>query len=387
MADTMAEARAKMIARRFGGKAGAKTGGKGSVRRKKKTVHKTATSDDKKIGATLKKLGCSDIPGIEEVNIFNKNGTVVHFKHGVKLTASTGANTYVVTGKGEEKQLQDLMPGIMPHLGPDLMRQMQAGGMGGGGGRARQRTGPMQGDDLRADLELDFKTACFGGQEKVRITHLESCATCTGSGIKPGAKVTNCATCNGAGVVMQVTRTPLGSFQTQTVCPECRGTGQSVDAYCPQCSGQGVERKAKQVSVTIPCGVDTGNKLRVAGEGDAGPRGGPAGDLYIFLSVRGDQRLSRDGVDITSQLDVDAVDAILGATTTTTTLDDDAKEISVPAGTQPGTRLRLKGQGAPALGKATSRGDHYVTVNVKVPTDLSDDARKLVEELREKTRK
>ena len=103
--------------------------------------------------------------------------------------------------------------------------------------------------------------------------------------------------------------------------------------------------------------------------------------------MRGDQRLSRDGVDITSQLDVDAVDAILGATTTTTTLDDDAKEISVPAGTQPGTRLRLKGQGAPALGKATSRGDHYVTVNVKVPTDLSDDARKLVEELREKTRK
>ena len=122
----MAAARAKMIARRFGGKDVSKTGGKGSMRRKKKTVHKTAQSDDKRIGATLKKLGVSDIPGIEEVNVFKRDGSVVHFKHNVKLQASTGANTYVITGKHDEKSIQDLMPGILPHLGPELAQR--AGG-------------------------------------------------------------------------------------------------------------------------------------------------------------------------------------------------------------------------------------------------------------------
>ena len=121
----MAAARAKMIARRFGGKDVSKTGGKGSMRRKKKTVHKTAQSDDKRIGATLKKLGVSDIPGIEEVNVFKRDGSVVHFKHNVKLQASTGANTYVITGKHDEKSIQELMPGILPHLGPELAQQLQ----------------------------------------------------------------------------------------------------------------------------------------------------------------------------------------------------------------------------------------------------------------------
>jgi len=275
-------------------------------------------------------------------------------------------------GGGVEVNLEDIFDSFFGGGG---------GGFGGGPGRARQR-GPAQGDDLRADLELDFKTACFGGQEKVRITHLEKCGMCSGDGIKPGAKVRTCAECNGAGVVMQVTRTPLGNFQTQTTCPTCRGSGQSVDAYCPKCSGQGVERKAKQVSVTIPCGVDTGNKLRVAGEGDVGPRGGAAGDLYIFLSVKDDPTFLRDGVDVSSSLEVSAADAALGCAVVTPTLDEDAFEVKVPAGTQPGTRLRLQGKGAPALNKQTQRGDLYVTVKVKTPTKLSDEEKQLWEELR-----
>ena len=261
------------------------------------------------------------------------------------------------------------------------------GGGGGGGGRQRQRNGPIQGDDLRADLELDFKSACFGGQEKVRISHLEKCETCSGSGVKPGAKVTSCGTCKGGGVVMQVTRTPLGSFQTQTVCPTCRGSGQSVDAYCTTCSGQGVSRKAKQVSVTNPCGLDTGNKLRVAGEGDAGTKGGPSGDLYIFLSVRGMPGFERDGVDVTTRLSVDAYDAILGSSEVIETLDEPSFSVDVPAGTQPGTKLRLKGKGAPALGKAAQRGDHYVVVDVAIPKKLDGEAQKLVEQLRDAARK
>ena len=217
----------------------------------------------------------------------------------------------------------------------------------------------------------------------MRITHLESCGKCKGDGIEPGAKVTTCDTCRGSGVVMQVTRTPLGNFQTQSACPTCQGTGQSVEAYCAKCNGQGVERKAKQVSVTIPCGVDAGNRLRVAGEGDAGPRGGAAGDLYIFLDVKKDPVFTRDGVDVASSMEVSAADAALGCSVATPTLDEDACEVKVPAGTQPGTKLRLKGKGAPALSKPAQRGDLYVTVNVKVPTSLSDEERRLMEQLRD----
>jgi len=253
---------------------------------------------------------------------------------------------------------------------------------GGFGGQARSRVGPIQGDDLRADLELDFKTACFGGRENVRITHLEKCISCSGNGIKPGAKVQTCETCNGGGVVMQVTRTPLGNFQTQTMCPNCRGSGQSVDAYCSLCGGQGVQRKSKQVSVNIPCGVDTGNKLRVAGEGDAGSKGGPVGDLYIFLNVKHDCNFKRDGVNIYSEIDVSIIDAILGGRKRTMTLDEDALEVIIPAGTQPGTQLRLKGKGVPALSKPTQRGTLYVTVNVKIPTELSDEETRLFKKLK-----
>lgn len=216
----------------------------------------------------------------------------------------------------------------------------------------------------------------------MRISHLEKCTTCSGSGVKPGAKVKTCGTCNGGGVVMQVTRTPLGNFQTQTTCPDCRGSGQSVDEYCVSCSGQGVQRKSKQVSVNIPCGVDTGNKLRVAGEGDAGSRGGPAGDLYIFLQVKNDETFKRDGVDVYCELDISFVDAILGGMKKTRTLDENSLEVVVPPGTQPGTKLRLRGKGVPALSKPTQRGTLYVTINVKIPTELSDKEIKLVEQLK-----
>jgi len=157
----------------------------------------------------------------------------------------------------------------------------------------RKPRGPIVGDDLRFDLEIDFKTAVFGGEEKVRIRHLEKCETCSGNGVKPGSKISTCSTCSGTGFVMQVTRTPLGNFQTQQTCPTCRGTGQQIEEYCGTCGGQGLNQKTKQIKVTIPAGVEDGNKLRVRGEGDSGPNGGPAGDLYIFLSVKADPKFRR----------------------------------------------------------------------------------------------
>jgi molecular chaperone DnaJ len=269
----------------------------------------------------------------------------------------------------------------------DIFDSFFGGGGGGRGGQSRggggQRTrGPVVGDDLRFDLELDFKTAVFGGEEKVRIRHLETCGTCTGNGVKPGSKVSTCSSCAGQGVTVQVTRTPLGNFQTQQTCPTCRGTGQRIEDYCGTCSGQGVNQKTKQIKVTIPPGVEDGNKLRVRGEGDAGPNGGPAGDLYIFLKVKEDANFRREGPEIYSDANVSYVDAILGASIKVPVVDGEVT-IKVPPGTQPGQVMRLKGNGAPRLGNADVRGDHYVTMNVEIPKSVSKEEEDLVKQLKE----
>jgi len=274
----------------------------------------------------------------------------------------------------------------------DIFDSFFGGGGGGGGGggfggpRGGRTRGPVAGDDLRFDLEIDFKTAVFGGEEKVRIRHQETCDTCEGDGIKPGSRVSTCNVCNGAGVTMQVTRTPLGNFQTQQACATCRGTGQRVDEYCGTCSGKGLTQKTKQIKVTIPPGVEDGNKLRVRGEGDAGPQGGPAGDLYIFLRVKGDSKFRREGPEIYSDAAVSYTDAILGASIKTPVVDGEVT-IKVPAGTQPGQVMRLKGNGAPRLGNPDSRGDHYVTMNIEIPKDLSKEEKDLVEQLRKLSEK
>jgi molecular chaperone DnaJ len=259
------------------------------------------------------------------------------------------------------------------------------GGGAGTGGRTRggrTRTGPVIGDDLRFDLEVDFQTAVFGGEEKVRIRHLETCDTCTGDGVKPGSKVSTCSSCNGSGVTVQVTRTPLGAFQTQQTCPTCRGTGQRVEEYCGTCGGQGLNQKTKQIKVTIPAGVEDGNKLRVRGEGDAGPKGGPTGDLYIFLKVKQSSKFRREGPEIYSDATVSYLDAILGASVKTPVVDGEVT-IKVPPGTQPGQVMRLKGNGAPRLGQPEVRGDHYVTINVEIPKDVSKEEEELIKKLKE----
>lgn len=260
------------------------------------------------------------------------------------------------------------------------------GGMGGGGGggsrRSTRQRGPVVGDDLRFDLEIDFKTAVFGGEEKVRIRHLEKCDTCTGSGVKPGSKINSCNTCGGSGVTVQVTRTPLGNFQTQQTCPTCRGTGQIVEEYCGTCGGKGLNQKTKQIKVTVPAGVEGGNKLRVRGEGDAGPQGGPAGDLYIFLRVKEDDTFRRDGPEIYSEESISYIDAILGNSVKTPVVDGEVT-IKVPPGTQPDQVMRLKGNGAPRLGNPDSRGDHYVTIKVDIPKDISKEEEQLMQQLKE----
>ena len=254
------------------------------------------------------------------------------------------------------------------------------GGQAGGG--ARRRSGPVQGDDLRFDMQVDFSTALFGGEKKIRISQLETCSTCAGSGVAPGASVSTCTTCGGKGVVTQVVQTILGRMQQQSRCPTCGGTGTVVEKYCGSCDGKGVVKRSKQLTVTIPPGVQDGNRLRVRGEGDAAPKGGPSGDLYVFLNVVPDPRFRRDGMDIYSDVSVSYLDAILGKTLEIPTVDGTV-DVALPSGTQPGTTLLMSKRGVPRLGNPNLRGDHLVRVNVKIPDKLTPEERMKFEELRE----
>lgn len=254
------------------------------------------------------------------------------------------------------------------------------GGMGGGGG-ARMRNRPIPGDDQRYDLQLDFLEAVFGCQKEVEVSRLEGCATCSGSGVKPGTTPSTCATCNGQGQVVQAVRTPLGIFQQVSTCPACGGTGESATP-CGTCKGDGRVRGSKRISLRVPPGVDEGSRLRVRGEGDAGRKGGGPGDLYVFVSVRAHPELKRDGTTIHSDVEISYVDAILGTTVQVTTVDGPV-DLKIPAGTQPGTTLVMSKRGVPKLGASAARGDHLVHVKVRIPKAVGGEEKRLVEELRE----
>lgn len=260
----------------------------------------------------------------------------------------------------------------------DIFETFFGGGFAGGG--ARRRTGPARGDDLRFDLRLDFREAIFGGEKQVKINHLESCTTCEGSGAKPGSRPRACSTCNGAGQVRRATRTPFGSFTQVAVCPTCNGVGQVIEDKCDTCSGRGQLQVTKKLKITVPPGVDTGTRLRVANEGDAGQRGGPPGDLYVYLLVQEDAKFRRDGISVLSDFKISYLQAILGSRLPVPTVDGEI-EVTIPAGTQPNTVLTLEGHGVPRLGNPVSRGDHLLTIQVDIPNRISGEERELLEKL------
>ena len=219
------------------------------------------------------------------------------------------------------------------------------GGAAGGAGRQRRR-GPQQGDDLRYDLTIDFDQAVFGQEREIRIPHLETCTTCGGSGAKTGSGPTTCTTCGGVGQVRRATRTPFGNFEQVAECPSCNGTGQVIADPCSSCGGQGVTQVRKKLRINIPAGVDTGTRLRVSGEGNAGLRGGPSGDLYVFLTVKSHPSLRRDGLTVLSEVKVSYLQAILGDTIEVETVDG-PESLEIPAGTQPNSVLTLENKGIP----------------------------------------
>ncbi len=275
-------------------------------------------------------------------------------------------------------------PGDMGDMGgfADIFESFFGGFAGAGGQQqqTRRRGGPTRGDDLRLDLKVDFQDAVFGKEREISISHLETCGGCTGSGAKSGTRPRTCPTCSGSGQVRRATRTPFGSFTQVSVCPTCTGTGQVIEDKCEVCSGSGQVQKSKKLKITVPAGVDNGTRLRVSGEGDAGMRGGPPGDLYVYLFVNEDANFKRDGINILSELKISYLQAILGAHVDVKTVDGD-EMVDIPPGIQPGTVLTLEGKGVPRLGNAVSRGNHLLTISVEIPKKVGAEERELLEKL------
>ena len=247
-------------------------------------------------------------------------------------------------------------------------------------GARSQRRGPQQGDDLRYDLNIEFKDAIFGQQKEIKIPHLETCEVCRGTGAKKGTGPITCTTCGGSGQVRRATRTPFGNFTQVAECPTCNGVGQIISDPCTSCGGNGVKQVRKKLRINIPAGVDTGTKLRVSGEGNVGLRGGPPGDLYVFIKVKNDPSLKRDGINIYSEISVSYLQAILGDTVDIITVDGKVN-LKIPSGTQPNSTLSLENKGVPRLGNPVARGNHQVLVKVKLPTRITDNERNLLEDL------
>lgn len=252
------------------------------------------------------------------------------------------------------------------------------GGMGGMGGRG-SRNRATEGEDQLHNLVLNFKEAVFGVEKEIEVSRLESCSTCDGSGAKPGTKSSKCNTCGGQGQVVSSTRTPLGVFQQVMTCSSCGGTGE-ISTPCNTCGGDGRVRKSKRISLKVPPGVDSGSRLRVRSEGNAGRRGGPPGDLFVAIEVLPDPVLKREDANILYTCKLSYVEAILGTAKKIPTVDGEV-DLKIPAGTQPGTTLVMAKKGVPLLGKPNMRGDQLVRAQVEIPKRLSSDERKLVEEL------
>jgi molecular chaperone DnaJ len=255
----------------------------------------------------------------------------------------------------------------------DIFEDLFGSMMGGGG---RQRSGGRErGSDLRYNLEITLEEAFHGKAASIKVPTAISCEPCSGSGAKPGSKPKTCATCGGAGRV----RAQQGFFAIERTCHVCQGRGQTIDDPCPTCKGAGRVTKERQLSVNIPAGVEDGTRIRLAGEGEGGLRGGPAGDLYIFLSVKPHAFFQRDGADLYCRVPISMVQASLGGEFSLRGLDGTEVRVKIPEGTQSGRQFRLKSKGMPVL-RSRNIGDLHVQVDVETPQNLTKRQRELLME-------
>jgi len=261
----------------------------------------------------------------------------------------------------------------------DIFREVFGGGAGGsifesmfGGGQDPH--GPQRGDDLRYNLSITLEEAALGCEKEITVTKLDKCESCDGSGAEPGSKLRTCGTCGGRGQVL----TSRGIFSIAQTCPHCKGAGRILEKPCKKCAGNGKHERTSKIKLRIPAGVDGGSRLRSSGNGEAGVRGGPSGDLYVFLQVKEHEIFSREGDDLLCEVPVSFIQATLGAEIEVPTLEGRAT-IKIPAGTQPGTLLRLKGRGVKNL-QDHGHGDLHVRVQVEVPTHLNSEQKQKLHE-------
>lgn len=245
------------------------------------------------------------------------------------------------------------------------------------GSRGSRRTTVQRGSDLRYDLEITLEDAANGKEEKLRIPRLEKCVECEGKGAEKGTTAESCITCGGSGQ----TRYQQGFFSVMRTCPNCSGKGQIIRNPCKNCKGNGRIEKEKTLDVKIPAGVETGSRLRISGEGEAGVNGGPAGDLFVVIHVAEHETFERQGANLYSAVPVTFAQAALGADIKVKTLEGE-EDLKIPAGTQTGTVFRIRSQGMPALG-GRGKGDLFVAVTLITPKTLTKEQRKLLEQLAE----
>ena len=257
----------------------------------------------------------------------------------------------------------------------DIFEEMFGDFMGGPRRGGAQQA--MRGSDLRYDLEVTLTDAFFGKTVTLRLPTAVMCDTCGGSGAAEGARPQRCRTCGGHGVV----RSTSGFFTVERTCPSCHGQGETISDPCPACAGSGRVAKERTLQVKIPAGVEDGTRIRLAGEGEAGLRGAPPGDLYIFLSIKPHEFFQRDGADLFCRVPISMVTAALGGEIEVPSIDGEKVKVAIPEGTQPGHQFRLKGFGMPVL-NSKRRGDLHIQVDVETPVNLTARQRDLLEEFR-----
>ena len=263
----------------------------------------------------------------------------------------------------------------------DIFEQFFGGGGGFfGGGRQRRRGGPERGADLRFEMEITLEEAASGFEKKITIPKLETCDLCNGSGAENKSDIQTCEECGGSGTQVRQQRTPFGIFQTTNTCKACNGSGRQIKKPCKKCHGDGRIDIKKTIEIKIPAGVDTGIRVRVAGEGEAGVKGGPTGDLYVVVHVKPHKIFERDGDNIYVEVPISFAQAALGDEIDVPTIDGEAT-LKIPSGTQSETIFRLKGRGIPHL--RGGAGDEMIRVKVEVPSKLSSRQKELLQEFGE----
>ena len=250
---------------------------------------------------------------------------------------------------------------------------------GGGTGGAARRARAQSGSDLRYDLRISFIEAVLGTEKEIEFPVLTRCETCAGSGAKAGTAPVECPQCHGRGEIRSMRQTMLGQMVNVAACPRCRGDGKIIETPCETCRGEGRIERHRSLRVSIPAGIDEGHQIRLSSEGEAGPRGGPSGSLYVAIHVASHPSLTREGTELFHEVELSIAQAALGTRVTVPTVEGEDTELEVKAGTQPGTEIRIRGRGVPHLRRQSVRGDLHVIVNVVVPHKLSKKQRELLE--------